>query len=47
MEPVMQRHIGEPAYAPDVVRRCTSANLDFVSRGLFVLAADARPEPTT
>jgi AcrR family transcriptional regulator len=42
MEPVMQRNIGEPAYAPDVVRRRTSANLDFLSRGLFVVAAEKR-----
>jgi AcrR family transcriptional regulator len=46
MEPVMQRNIGEPAYAPDVVRRRTSANLDFLSRGLFTRAADTRAEPT-
>jgi AcrR family transcriptional regulator len=45
MEPVMQRNIGEPAYAPDVVRRRTSANLDFLSRGLFTRAADTRAEP--
>jgi AcrR family transcriptional regulator len=42
MEPVMQRHIGEPAYSPDAVRRRTAANLDFVSRGLFTPAADTR-----
>jgi len=35
MEPVMQRHISEPAYSPDAVRRRTAANLDFTSRGLF------------
>jgi len=46
MEPVIQRHIGEPAYAPDVVRRRTAANLDFVSRGLFTRSADGRPQPT-
>ena len=46
LEPVMQRHIGEPAYAPDVVRRRTAANLDVLSRGLFSEAADARAEPT-
>ena len=43
MEPVIQRHIGEPAYAPDVVRRRTAANLDFVARGLFA-SAPSRPE---
>ena len=42
MEPVMQRHIGEPAYAPEVVRRRTSANLDVLSRGLFVSSAEKR-----
>jgi AcrR family transcriptional regulator len=42
MEPVMQRHIGEPAYAPEVVRRRTSANLDVLSRGLFVSSAEQR-----
>jgi AcrR family transcriptional regulator len=46
MEPVVQRHIGEPAYAPEVVRRRTAANLDFVSRGLFTPAAEVRPDPT-
>ena len=43
MEPVIQRHIGEPAYAPEVVRRRTAANLDFVARGLF---ASAETGPT-
>ncbi len=43
MEPVIQRHIGEPAYAPDVVRRRTAANLDFVARGLFVPSASPAP----
>ncbi len=46
MEPVMQRHIGEPAYAPDVVRRRTAANLDVLSRGLFTTAVQAPDEPT-
>jgi AcrR family transcriptional regulator len=46
MEPVMQRHIGEPAYAPEVVRRRTSANLDVLSRGLFTQAADTHAERT-
>jgi hypothetical protein len=46
MEPVMQRHIGEPAYAPDVVRRRTAANLDVLSRGLFTTAAGGRDQPT-
>jgi AcrR family transcriptional regulator len=45
MEPVIQRHIGEPAYAPDVVRRRTAANLDFVARGLFA-PTGTRPLPT-
>jgi len=45
MEPVIQRHIGEPAYAPDVVRRRTAANLDFVARGLFAPAVTG-PAPT-
>ena len=35
MEPVMQRHLGEPVYSPDAVRRRTAANLDFVARGIF------------
>ena len=46
MEPVMQRNIGEPAYAPDVVRRRTAANLDVLSRGLFTTAAVGRDQPT-
>ena len=46
MEPVMQRNIGEPAYAPEAVRRRTSANLDFLSRGLFTTAAEGRDGPT-
>ncbi|MGA3183439.1 MAG: TetR/AcrR family transcriptional regulator [Candidatus Dormibacteria bacterium] len=46
MEPVMQRHIGEPAYAPEVVRRRTAANLDVLSRGLFTTAVQAPDEPT-
>jgi TetR/AcrR family transcriptional regulator, regulator of cefoperazone and chloramphenicol sensitivity len=35
LEPVLQRHLGEPVYAPDVTRARTAANYDFVSRGLF------------
>ena len=46
MEPVMQRHIGEPAYAPEVVRRRTAANLDVLSRGQFTTAVQAPDEPT-
>jgi len=46
MEPVMQRNIGEPAYAPDAVRRRTAANLDVLSRGLFTTAAVGRDGPT-
>jgi TetR/AcrR family transcriptional regulator, regulator of cefoperazone and chloramphenicol sensitivity len=34
LEPVIQRHIGNP-YAPGNVRRRTAANLDFIARGLF------------
>ena len=46
MEPVMQRNIGEPAYAPDAVRRRTAANLDVLSGGLFTTTAVGRDEPT-
>ncbi|MGD0448282.1 MAG: TetR/AcrR family transcriptional regulator [Candidatus Dormibacteria bacterium] len=46
LEPVMQRHLGEPAYAPDVVRRRTAANLDVLSRGLFTPAAEGHEAPT-
>ncbi|MGD1033340.1 MAG: TetR/AcrR family transcriptional regulator [Candidatus Dormibacteria bacterium] len=45
MEPVMQRHLGEPVYSPDAVRRRTAANLDFVARGIFSPAV--APGPAT
>jgi TetR/AcrR family transcriptional regulator, regulator of cefoperazone and chloramphenicol sensitivity len=35
LEPVLQRHVDQPVYAPDVIRARTAANYDFVSRGLF------------
>jgi TetR/AcrR family transcriptional regulator, regulator of cefoperazone and chloramphenicol sensitivity len=38
LEPVIERHIGEP-YAPENVRRRTAANLDFIARGLFTQPA--------
>jgi hypothetical protein len=34
--------LGEPAYARVVVRGPTSANLDVLSRGLFVSSAEKR-----
>jgi len=34
LEPVIERHIGDP-YGPENVRRRTAANLDFIARGLF------------
>jgi TetR/AcrR family transcriptional regulator, regulator of cefoperazone and chloramphenicol sensitivity len=34
LETVIQRHISDP-YAPENVRRRTTANLDFIARGLF------------
>jgi len=47
LEPVMQRHIGEDAYAAEVVHRRTSANLDVLARGLFTLGNEGHSEPTT
>ncbi len=42
LEPVIERHIGDP-YSPQNVRRRTAANLDFIARGLFTQPAAAQP----
>jgi TetR/AcrR family transcriptional regulator, regulator of cefoperazone and chloramphenicol sensitivity len=38
-EPVIERHMDEPVFAPEVLRRRSAANYDFVARGLL------EPEP--
>ncbi|MGD0372354.1 MAG: TetR/AcrR family transcriptional regulator [Candidatus Dormibacteria bacterium] len=45
MEPVIQRHMSEPVYSPDAVRRRTASNLDFVARGIFSPAVSSGVAP--
>jgi len=45
LEPVMQRHMREPVYSPDAVRRRTQANLEFVARGIFRKAGGEEGPP--
>jgi TetR/AcrR family transcriptional regulator, regulator of cefoperazone and chloramphenicol sensitivity len=44
LEPVIQRHIDEPVYAPEVLRKRTAANYDLLARGLFLPTARSEPE---
>jgi len=44
-EPVIQRHLDQPAFDADVLQRRSAANYDFVTRGLLAPERSARFSP--